>query len=95
MKPVKPPVWSCNSRKLPQVIDPLFVSLDVSVEHRAGAAATHLMPDTMDFEPFPRCLFATTNLIAHTGIENLRPATGERTEPGLTQTSRASRGSIV
>src|SRR5215467_13556446 len=67
------------------MIDALSERLDVTIEHRAGAAATHLMPDAMDIEPFGSCFFAATDLVAHNGIENLGAAAGDRAKTGFAQ----------
>src|ERR1700757_1799602 len=67
------------------MIDALSERLDVTIEHRASAAATHLMPDAMDIEPFGSCFFATTDLVAHDRIENFGAATGDRVETGFAQ----------
>ena len=68
-----------------QVVDPLRRRLDVAVEHRAGAPLAHLVPGAVDFEPFLGALLAAANLVAHFGIENLRAAAGQRTQPRLAQ----------
>ena len=47
------------------MIDPLLVGLDVSVQHRARAAPTHLVPGPMDLEPFRGALFSAAEFIAH------------------------------
>ena len=71
--------------KLSQMIDPVFERLDMAVEHRASAAASHSVPGSMDIKPFLRRFLAATNLITHRGIENLGAAAGDRTETSLTQ----------
>ena len=63
--------------KLPQMIDAVGECLDVAVEHGAGAAAPHVVPGAMDLEPFFCALIASTNLIAHSRIENFRAAPGD------------------
>jgi hypothetical protein len=71
--------------QLTQVIDPMREGLDVTVKHRAGAAATHFMPGAMNIEPFGRSFFSATDRIAHDGIENFRAAAGNRTKTVLAQ----------
>ena len=71
--------------QLTQVIDPMREGLDVTVKHRAGAAATHFMPGAMNIEPFGSGFFSATNGIAHDGIENFRAAAGNRTKTVLAQ----------
>ena len=59
--------------------------LDVSVEHRAGAAASHLVPGAVDLEPFRGSLLAPAQFLTHARIKNLRAAAGERAEAGFAQ----------
>src|SRR2546423_10274779 len=67
------------------MIDPLLESFDVTVEHGAGAAPAHLVPDAMNIEPFCGTLLAAANLVAHLWIEYFSAAAGERTEARLFQ----------
>src|SRR5215469_17135206 len=67
------------------MIDALSECLDVTIEHRASAAATHPMPGPMHIKPFGRCFFAATDLVAHNRIENLRAAAGDRVKAGFAQ----------
>ena len=71
--------------QLSQVVDPVFVRLDVPVEHRASAAATHPVPGSMHVKPFRSAFLAPAQFIAHSRIENLGAAPSERTETGLAQ----------
>src|SRR4030095_11269511 len=71
--------------QLSQVVNPVFVRLDVPVEHRAGAAATHPVPGPMHLKPFRGAFLAPAQFIAHSWIENLGTAPSERTETGLAQ----------
>src|SRR5207248_1700333 len=71
--------------QLTQVIDSMRKGLDVTVKHRAGAAATHFMPDAMNIEPFGSTFFSATDRIAHGRIENFRAATGDRTKTMFAQ----------
>src|ERR1700730_14451258 len=57
--------------KLAQMIDPLLQSLDMTVQHRTGAATTHLMPNPMGIEPFLSGFFTPADLIANYRIEDL------------------------
>ena len=67
----------------------------MTIEHRAGAAATHLVPGAMDFEPFLRAFFAAADFVAHSRIENLRAATGHGTETSIAQSLERLRESTV
>src|SRR6266851_9922751 len=58
---------------------------DVSVKHRAGAAAAHGVPNAMDIEPFGGGLLALANLIPHGWIENLGATSSDRTKSGCPQ----------
>jgi len=60
--------------ELAQMIDALSKCFDVSVEHRARAAAAHSMPRPVDVEPLLGSFFPAANLVPHNGIENLRAA---------------------
>src|SRR5204862_1117769 len=50
---------------LAQVISPMSKRFDVSVEHRACAAAAHRMPGAMHVKPFGGGFLAATDLVAH------------------------------
>ena len=63
--------------ELAQMIDALSKCFDVSVEHRARAAAAHSMPRPVDVEPFLGSFFPAANLISDNGIENLRAAASD------------------
>src|SRR4051795_9857805 len=67
------------------MIYPLLGRLNMAVEHRARAAPTHLVPGPVDFKPFCGALFSAAQFISHRWIKNFRPASGKRTQPGLTQ----------
>ena len=71
--------------QLTQVISPLNKRFDVSVKHRACAAAAHRMPGAMHVEPFSRGFLTATDLVAHDRIEDLGTTTGDRTKPGFAQ----------
>src|SRR5437763_22842 len=67
------------------MINPLLHRLDMAVEHRAGTAAAHRVPDSVCIEPFLSGFLPTTDFVAYTGLENLGPTTGDRSEPRLSQ----------
>src|SRR5438034_8825300 len=67
------------------MIDALSDCLDMAVEHGASAAAAHLVPGTMDIQPFGGSLFAAADLVAHDRIENLRAAAGDGAEARFAQ----------
>src|ERR1043166_7205742 len=71
--------------QLPQMIDALFESLDMTVKHRAGAAAAHFVPGAMNIEPFLGRFFAAANPVPHFGIENFRAAASDGTETVFSQ----------
>ena len=58
---------------------------DLSVKHRARAAAPHRMPGAMHVEPFRGGFLAAANLVAHNRVENLGAPPGDRTKPGFAQ----------
>src|ERR1043166_39982 len=58
---------------------------DVSVKHRAGAAAAHGVPGAMDIEPFGSGFLAPANLVTHDWIENLGATSSDRTKSGCPQ----------
>src|SRR6188768_472078 len=69
----KPGESSCfilQRAQLPEMINPLLDGLDMSVEHRAGASPTHLMPGPMDLKPLCRALFSTAQFVTHRRIKN-------------------------
>jgi hypothetical protein len=63
-----------------KMIHAVRVSLDMSEKHRGGARHSHLVPSAMHLGPFLRAFFATTDLLTHGGVENLRAAAGDRTQ---------------
>src|ERR1700730_4178026 len=63
--------------KLSQMVDALLESFDVAVEHRARAAATQSVPNSMNVEPFFGGFFAATNPIPHFSIKDLRATAGD------------------
>src|SRR6266487_3162313 len=67
------------------MIDAMGERLDVSVEHGARAAATHVVPGPMNVEPFGGGFFAATNCVTHDRIENFCATAGNRAEPCFTQ----------
>src|SRR4029077_11200022 len=74
--------------QLPQVaemISPMSKRFDVSVKHRACAAAAHRMPGAMHVEPFGGGFLAAADLVAHDRIENLGATAGDRTKPGFAE----------
>src|SRR5436190_19166694 len=81
----KAPCFILQFAQLPQVVDPLWQRLNVSIEHRASAAATHIVPGPMNIQPFRGAFFAVTNLITHRRIENFGPAPSHGIETRLAQ----------
>ena len=71
--------------ELAEMIDAVLESFDMTVEHRAGAAASHVVPNAVDIEPFLGALLAPAEFVAHPGIENLGAAAGERSQAGVAQ----------
>src|SRR5882757_440565 len=63
--------------QLAQMIGPMRKRFDLSVKHRACAAAAHRMPCAMHVEPFRGGFLAPANLIAHDRVENLGAASGD------------------
>src|SRR5438270_13608744 len=56
--------------QLAQMIDPLLERLDVSIKHRASAAATQPMPNAMDIKPLGGGLLAAADFVALIGVEH-------------------------
>src|SRR5215472_12251613 len=81
----KPSGFSLQFTQLAQMIRAMSKGFDVSVKHRACAAAAHRMPGAMHVEPFAGGFLAPTDLIANDRVENLGAAPGNRTESGLAQ----------
>jgi hypothetical protein len=73
--------------QLAEVVDALLERLDMPVEHGAGAAATHLVPDPMDIEPFGGAFLAAAKLVADVGIEDLCAPTGKRAQTSVPKSS--------
>src|SRR5215471_5890341 len=71
--------------QLAQMISPMSKRFDVSVKHRACTAAAHRMPSAVHVEPFRSGFLAAADLVAHSRIENLGAAPGDRTKPGFAQ----------
>src|ERR1051326_406033 len=71
--------------QLAQVISTMCQRFDVSVKHRAGAAAAHGVPGAMDIEPFGSGFLAPANLVTHDWIENLGATSSDRTKSGCPQ----------
>ena len=67
------------------MISPMRKRFDLSVKHRACAAAAHRMPGAMDVEPFGGGFLAVADLIAHDRVENLGATAGDRTKSGFAQ----------
>src|SRR5438067_3530798 len=70
---------------------PLLESLDMTVKHRAGAPATHVVPGAVNVEPFLGALFAAANFVAHLGIEYFGAAAGKGAEAGVFQNRESLR----
>src|SRR5437879_2180329 len=68
-----------------QMIDPVRHSFDMTIQHGAGAALAHLVPDAMHFKPFLRAFLAPANLVADGRIKNFRATAGERAKSRLAQ----------
>src|SRR6188472_3620972 len=84
-KPGEPAGLILQLPQLAQVISPMSKRLDVSIKHRACAAAAHQMPGPMDVEPFSGGFLAPTDLVPHDRIEYLGPTPSDRTKPGVTK----------
>ena len=84
-KPSEPAGFILQLPQLAQMISPMRKRFDLSVKHRACAAAAHRMPGAMHVEPFRGGFLAAANLIAHDRVENLGATPGDRTKPGFAQ----------
>ena len=69
--------------QLEQMIDALFVGLDVAVEHGGVRAQADLVRGARDFEPLLAADFVVANDFAHARIENFRAAAGQRIDAGI------------
>src|ERR1041385_2454495 len=67
------------------MISPLRKRFDMSVKHRACAAAAHGMPRAMHIEPLGSGFLAAADLVPHSRIENLGATAGDRTESHFTK----------
>src|SRR5262249_41814200 len=84
-KPGEPASLILQLPQLVQMINPMSKRFDVSVKHRACAAAAHRMPGAMHVEPFSTRFLSAADLVAHSRIENLGATPGDRTKPGFAQ----------
>src|SRR5215470_2534388 len=66
--------------ELAQMISPMCKRFDMSIKHRARAAAAHRMPGAMHVEPLVGGFFAAADLVPHDWIKNLGATTGDRTK---------------
>ena len=67
------------------MIDPVSDCLDMAVEHGAGAASSHPVPNPVSVQPFGSRFLSPANLIPHYRVENLGPAAGHGTKAGIAQ----------
>src|SRR5919106_1570326 len=67
------------------MIGPMSKRFDLSVKHRARAAAAHRMPGTMHIEPFGGGFLAPADLVAHDRVENFGATPSDGTKPGFAQ----------
>ena len=82
MKAWKPPVRSCSSRSLRQVVDAVGVPLDVAEEH-GGVGLQPLAVDRLDhLQPARAADLLRADLLAHRRREDLGAAAGHGAEPG-------------
>src|SRR5262245_44369656 len=84
-KPREPAGLILQLPQLAQMISAMGKRFDVSVKHRACAAATHRMPGAMHVEPFSGRFLSAADLVAHDRIENLGATPGDRTKPCVTE----------
>src|SRR5437762_4516530 len=84
-KPGEPAGLILQLPQLAQVISPMSKRFDVSIKHRACAAAAHRMPVAMHVEPFSGGFLSAADLVAHDRIKNLGATPGDRTKPGFAQ----------
>src|SRR5947199_9519529 len=79
-KPCEPAGFIMQLPQLAQMISPMSKRFDVSVKHRARAAAAPRMPRALHVEPFGRGFLAAADLVAHDLTENLVTTPGARTK---------------
>src|SRR5215475_13471835 len=84
-KPSKPAGLILQLPQLAQMISPMSKRFDVSVKHRACAAAAHRMPGAMHVEPFVGGFLPAADLVAHDRIKNLSATSGDRTKPDFAE----------
>src|SRR5580704_8321235 len=84
-KAAEPTGFILKPPKLPQMVDAMFERLNVTIEHRAGAAPTHLMPGSVDIKPFFGRLLPTANAVAHGCVKNFRAAAGNGSQSVFAQ----------
>src|SRR5215468_8455267 len=84
-KPREPAGLILQLPQLAQMISPMSKRFDVSIKHRACAAAAHRMPSAMHVKPFSGRFLSAADLVAHDRIENLGATPGDRPKPGFAQ----------
>ena len=84
-KPGEPAGFILQLPQLAQMISPMSKRFDVSVKHRACAAAAHRMPRAMHVEPFGSGFLAAADLVAHHRIEYLGATPGDRAKSSFAQ----------
>src|SRR4029453_4272191 len=84
-KPSKPAGFILQLPQLTQMVSPMSERFDMSVKHRACAAAAQRMPRGIHLEPFRGGFLASADLVAHDRIENLGTTPGDRTKSGFAQ----------
>ena len=71
--------------QLPQMIDPVGDRFDVTVEHGAGAAPSHLVPGAVDLEVFPGRFLSSGDGRPDFLAKNLRATPGQCVQAGVAQ----------
>ena len=84
-EPSEPARFILKLSQLAQMIRPMRKRFDLSVKHRACAAAAHRMPRAMHAQPFGSGFLAAANLVADDRIENLGATSSDRTKPSFAQ----------
>ena len=85
MNAVKPPVSSCNSRTLLEVIDAMLECLAHAEHHGGGGAHAQLVRGAMHVDPVFGQALQAGDLVADFVVENFRAAAGNGIEPGIAQ----------
>ena len=91
----KPPVSSCKRAQLEQVVDAVFVVLDVAVEHGRVRFQADLVRRSRGLQPLAAVDLVIADDVPHAVGKNLGAAAGQRIDARVFQLVPASRESTA